>query len=119
MEPAAKPEENPMAFRCIKTIRSHAGHARFLAECEQDGENGYAIVGLIPRVTDIRSPYAYSPTDHVMRWNGSNVICRETAHKVYQIFEVPAHERLTDEDTAANVAVNRMTAARNAARLIA
>jgi hypothetical protein len=76
----------PVTVQRIKVITSHAGHARFLAEC--DGADGADIIGYIPRRTDIPSPYAYSATWAVYRWNGRNVIVRETSHKRYEVFAV-------------------------------
>jgi hypothetical protein len=66
----------------IKRITSHVGVARFYAEA--------LMTGVIPRQADIPSPYSYSPTWNVFEWKGKNVIVRETAHKQYDVFEVPA-----------------------------
>ena len=67
----------------IKRIRSHAGHARFLAECAEEA------MGWIPRQEDIPSPYAYSPEWPVEDWNGKPVVIRETSHRCYDVFLVP------------------------------
>ena len=66
----------------VKRITSHAGYARFLAECE---DTSYSI----PRQADIPSPYAYSPEWDVWDYQGKHVIVRETAHKRYDVFMVP------------------------------
>ena len=66
----------------VKRITSHAGYARFLAECE---ETTYSL----PRQTDIPSPYAYSPEWDVYRHQEQYVIIRETMHKRYDVFDVP------------------------------
>ncbi len=80
----------------IKTITSHAGHARFLAEC--DGE----FAGYIPRQTDIPSPYAYSPTHAVWMWDTKPVIIVETKHRRFTVFAVPADMIMADETDAMN-----------------
>jgi len=70
----------------IKTIRSHAGLARWLAEVSEEP------IGWIPRkaVADIPSPYAYSPTKPVWKWGEKFVIWFETRHRYYEVFELPA-----------------------------
>ena len=75
-----------MTLAELKTIRSHVGFGRFLAECAQEP------LGEIPRQPEIPSPYAYSPTWEVWDWKGRPVVIVETAHKTYRIFEVPAAE---------------------------
>lgn len=67
----------------IKRITSHAGHARFLAECDDEP------AGAIPRQADIPSPYAHSPDWLVLRWGDRLVTVRETAHRRFDVFEVP------------------------------
>jgi hypothetical protein len=68
----------------IKRIPSHAGHARFLAECDDTHFE-------IPKQTDIPSPYAYSPTHTVYAYKGiQHVVIIETAHKRYDVFAVPS-----------------------------
>ena len=64
----------------IKRIRSHAGHGRFLSLCDE------APVGTIPR--QITTPYAYAQTHQVLRWGTKHVVVAETAHKVYDVYEV-------------------------------
>ncbi len=68
----------------IKRITSHVGVCRFHADCSLEP------VGVIQRQADIPSPYAYSPEWAVWAWQGKTVILRETAHKQYDVFEVPA-----------------------------
>ena len=70
----------------IKRIHSHTGHAQFLFECAGD-EDGATPIGYLPRQDDIPSPYAYSPT-HIVYDHAGPVIIVETAHKVYDVFEV-------------------------------
>lgn len=67
----------------IKRIPSYTGHARFLAECSEEP------AGWIPHQTDIPSPYAYSPEWVVYEWQGRYVTIRETAHRQFDVFEVP------------------------------
>lgn len=82
-------------FKVLKSISSHSGYGRTIAEFDEEP------VGYIPRVKSIPSPYMYSPTDIVWKWKGKNVIARETKHRYYQIFEVPADVKLyKDEDDA-------------------
>lgn len=78
----------------IKTIRSHTGVARFLAELDGEAE----IAAYIPRIEEIPSPYAYAPTWPVYLQGGRHVFFRETSHKVYDVFEVPAGTALVDAD---------------------
>lgn len=73
----------------LKTIRSHVGHARFLAECDQDDQGEIVVVREVPRQEDIPSPYAYSPEWQVYRWKGREVIVRETSHRCYMVFAAP------------------------------
>jgi len=75
-----------MEYKRLKKITSHVGFGRFLAESMP--------VGYIARVASIASAYAYSPTDRVRSWNGKNVIARETSHKFYEVFEVPAEVKI-------------------------
>ena len=80
-----------MPWRRLKTINSHVGKYRFLHECEDTGL-------WVARQPDIPSPYAYGPTWPVYNWKGKNVIIRETRHKQYEVFEVPASEPLLKEE---------------------
>ena len=72
------------ALQRVKRIRSHTGHARFLAECSEEP------IGHIARRDDIPSPYAYSPDwpvwDHPTR---GPVLIRETSHRCFDVFSVP------------------------------
>lgn len=70
-------------LKCLKTLRSHTDHARFLALCSADP------VGQIARQEDIPSPYRYSPDWFVFDYGGTNVVIVETAHRKFQVFEVP------------------------------
>ena len=83
----------PAGFKRIKRINSHTGHARYLAE------EAVEDIGEIPR-TNIPSPYAYSPTHLVSRTtDGKRVIIVETAHKQYDVYEIPADMPLMPIDT--------------------
>ena len=88
----------------LKTVRSHVGYGQWLDECP--------AVGFIPRQTDLPSPYASGPVDAVFEWKGHKVFFRETAHKVYRMFEVPAHETITNSDDAADLFIARLRAAK-------
>jgi hypothetical protein len=72
-----------MTLKRIKRITSYVGHARFLSECDD------ADWGWIPAQKDIPSPYASQSQWDVYGWNGKPVLVRETAHKQYDVFEVP------------------------------
>ena len=73
-----------LELKRIKRITSHSGLAVYLSYVETTGSE-------IPRFASIPSPYAYSPTHPVYRdEQGRNVIVVETAHRRYDVFEVPA-----------------------------
>lgn len=72
----------------IKTINSHVGHARFLAQCDLEDSGDLVILGTIPRHSEIPSPYAYSQEHVVYRYAGIPVIIVETRHKHYEVFQV-------------------------------
>jgi len=67
----------------IKTIRGYSAYARWLADGVQ--ETGMEI----DRISGIPSPYSYSPRWTVYDWRNRLVFVRETAHRTYQVFEVP------------------------------
>lgn len=77
-------------LRRIKRIRSHAGHARFLAACEPEP------IGTVPR--QIPTPYASGPTHIVWAWGGTPVVIAETSHKVYDVFRVDGPLGPKEED---------------------
>ena len=85
-----------MTCKRIKRITSHAGHARYLATV-----NDTDLV--IPRVKDIPSPYAYSPTHTLYQdERGRFVFIVETSHRQYDVFEHPstlASERVSSSDS--------------------
>lgn len=69
--------------RRIKRITSHVGLSRYLSYVETTGK-------VILRIPSIPSPYAYAPDHQVYRdEQGRNVIVVETAHKQYDVFQVP------------------------------
>ena len=74
----------------LKTIRSHVGLARFLAECEGDPETPVGWLARV-QVADIPSPYRYSSTTPIELWNNKLIVWFEVAHKKYEIYEVPAN----------------------------
>lgn len=75
-----------MSIKRIKVITSHAGHARFLAECDDPNGDGYIYTGEVPRM--VATPYASGPTHATARWNGREVFVAETSHRRYEVFEV-------------------------------
>lgn len=90
-------------FKRLKTITSYAGHARFLAGCDGydrlDDDPDAMTAGYLARVQreDVPSPYAYSPTTPLLRWNGRKVFISEVSHRRFEVFEVPAN-MLTFQD---------------------
>ena len=75
-----------MPLKRIKRMRSHSAHARYLHQTD--------VIGEIPAQADIPSPYAYSQRWFVYLYSGStppkNVIIRETSHRCFDVFEIPA-----------------------------
>lgn len=68
----------------IKRLRSYSEHARYMAHVSRKP------IGVIDRQEDIPSPYAYSAEWSVWKHDdGKAVIVRETAHRQYDVFEVP------------------------------
>ena len=80
----------PVVFNRIKRIHSHVGVGRYMDSLR------IQIPGLvIPRVAAIPSPYAYSPVHQVYTDSlDRTVFIVETAHKQYDVFQVPATARL-------------------------
>jgi hypothetical protein len=74
-------------FKKIKTITSHVGLSRWLAEVDQQPTGYLARV----QCEEIPSPYAYSPVKFILNWNGREVIEFETSHRRYEVFEVPSN----------------------------
>lgn len=85
-------------LKCLKTIRSYTGHARWLAEIDETEPAKYLAR---VQVEDIPSPYLYSPSVLIMKWKGLSVVCFETSHKIYQVFEVPPELLRFDTDEKA------------------
>lgn len=81
----------------IRTITSHSGLARWLAETSDEP------IAYLARcqVEEIRSPYAYSPSVSILDWNGRAVVWFETSHRRYEVFEVPAELLRFKSDEAA------------------
>ncbi len=78
----------------IKRITGHTNHARYLANELVQAEDGTAwMVGEIPRM--VSSKYAYSPTHVVYRTKkGKPVFIVETAHRRFDVFEVPEKTKI-------------------------
>jgi len=75
----------------IRRITSHVGVSRYMDTLEDIGF-------VIPRQAEIPSPYAYSPDHRVYRDDRSRLVfIVETAHKRYDVFEVPSNVTLTPE----------------------
>lgn len=91
--------QTPTGFQLVKTIRSHSGHARYLAELSEEPIGWLATC----QIEGIPAPYAYSPT--VPIWaneeDGRKVIVKETSHRCYQVFALsPQLLRFNDEKKA-------------------
>ena len=67
-------------YKRVKVINGYAAHHRFIVELSDEP------VGEIPR-TDIKTPYAYSPSHLLYKWGERNVFICETKHKRYEVFE--------------------------------
>lgn len=72
------------SLKRLKTIRSYSGLAKWLAETSDEPHAFLARV----QIEDIPSPYAYSPTKPIYKWENRDVIWFETSHRCYEIFEV-------------------------------
>lgn len=92
-----------MTFKRLKTIKSHTGHAQFLYGCEHNDIGDMVIAGYLARVQreEIPSPYAYSPSTQLYRWNGKKVFVSEVSHRRFEVFEVPANMLTFKTDDAA------------------
>ena len=88
----------------LKTITSHAGYARWLAETSEQPISWIARCD----TTSIPSPYAYSPSTGVYRWNDHDVVSFEVRHKRYEIYEVPAGiQRFATDELATDRHIKR------------
>lgn len=67
----------------LKRMRTHTAYGNWLGEAKEDG--------LIARrqVKEIPSPYSYSPVVTVYKWRGVDCVAFETAHRTYDVFELP------------------------------
>lgn len=88
----ATPSTLTYSLKRLKVLRGYAAHARFNVEIDE------TPIGSIPRVKDIPSPYTFSPTDIVWTWKGTRIIIRETRHRCYEVFEIPASMTLDPVD---------------------
>ena len=80
----------------VKTITSHSGLARWLAETDET-----SLYLARAQVKEIPSPYAYSPVKSIELWKGKLVVWFETRHKRYEVFEVPPEMlKFTDREQA-------------------
>ena len=93
----------------IKTITSHTGLSRWLAETSEDPVAWLARA----QCANIPSPYAYSPSKAIIEWKGKQVVYFEVSHKRYEIFEVPAGMlRFKTDDEATDWHINNTRTAR-------
>lgn len=78
----------------LKTMTSHVGLARWLAEVSDEP------VAYAPRIemAEVPSPYRYSPIIPVYEWNGMRVVWFEVAHKRYQVFPAPEVTYATESE---------------------
>jgi hypothetical protein len=85
-----------MITKKLRTIRSHSGLARFIAECSEEP------VAYAPRCeTDsIPSPYRYSSVTAVYEWNGRHVVWFETAHRRFEVYAIAAGHTFKHADDA-------------------
>lgn len=94
-----------MAPTKVKTITSHAGLSRWYGEVTP--------YGWIPR-TNIRTPYASSPTHDVYLYRNEPVIVCETSHKRYEIYALDESETIYHTDEEATEAFIHMRHAQTA-----
>jgi hypothetical protein len=68
----------------VKTFHTHSGLSKWL------GEVGNSV-GFVSRhhFEHIKTPYAYSPTNVVYKWQGKPVVVKETGHRKYEVHHVP------------------------------
>lgn len=80
----------------IQTVRSHTGHARFVASVSEEP------VGFLPaHRMPAKSPYHGSPSYCVWQdGQGRNVLAIETSHKVYEIWQVDASDLCATDEAA-------------------
>ena len=81
-------------FNCLKTINTHSGHARFLAELDRDSVDPelYAEIGYINRddiPSECRDRYHFAPDYGVAMWNGKKVFVSEISNRCFKVFEIP------------------------------
>lgn len=78
----------PVTFNRVRRITSHAGLSRYLNTVADTNHR-------IDRVAEIPSPYAYGP-DHLVFRDVQDrlVFFVETAHKRYDVFQVPSGVKL-------------------------
>jgi hypothetical protein len=104
--PIRRPANVDGAFRVLRTERSHTGHARMIATV------GEEPVGYIRRsdAADIPSPYAYSAVWNVYRResDGKQVLIKETSHRCFKMYEVPASVTVYLTEDEAMSAVTRL-----------
>lgn len=81
-------------WKVVKVIPSHAGLSRW------HGEAGDGI-GWVANPAQIPSPYAWGPSNLVYKWQGKNVIVKETSHKRYEIIAVPKDVKVYASDNDA------------------
>jgi hypothetical protein len=92
--PAVRALEAMMDIKRIKRINSHVGLSRYLDTTRDTNQ-------VTPRVREIPSPYAYSPTHTVYQDTEDRlVIVVETAHKRYDVFDVSAGFPMLEESAA-------------------
>lgn len=81
-------------YRRVRVVDGWTAWSRFLYTCEDAGK----ITGYIPRVTEIPSPYAGSPTECVFRYRGMNVFAHEVSHKRHEVFEIPTDVQIVKRE---------------------
>lgn len=69
--------EDQIRPQTIKTIRSHAGLARFLASVRE--------AGVVPRQSRVPSPYSSGPSVMSYWYKGQRVSVYETYHRHYEV----------------------------------
>lgn len=67
----------------IKTLRSYAAHARFLAETDESKDKEVPKIEGLPK-----SKFSFSPTTMLYWYKDKYVAIIETSHRVYEVWAV-------------------------------
>lgn len=84
-------------WKTLKTISSHVGKSKeWSGVIDWDNPVGY-----VASPASVPSPYSFSASRTVYKWNGKNCIEMETSHKKYEVIEVPSSAKIHSSEDAA------------------